>query len=74
MAVALSNIGNVYGVQGDLEKALEYYSQSLKIRRKVLGNEHEHVATSLMNIASIHYNKGEYKEAEEGYLEALRIQ
>jgi tetratricopeptide (TPR) repeat protein len=35
-ATSLNNIGNVYGIKGDYDKALEYFFQSLEIKKIVL--------------------------------------
>ncbi|MDY6938283.1 MAG: tetratricopeptide repeat protein, partial [Cyanobacteriota bacterium] len=41
--------------------------------RKLLGNEHPHVATSLNNLAGLYKSQGRYEDAEPLYLDALEI-
>jgi hypothetical protein len=43
------------------------------MRRKLLGDEHPDVATSLNNLANCYKSQGKYKEAEPLYLEGLSI-
>jgi tetratricopeptide (TPR) repeat protein len=47
-ATTLNNIGGVYSELGEKQKALEYYSQSLPLRRAVGDRSGE--ATTLNNI------------------------
>ena len=51
IAASLNNIGMVYKNIGNTEKALDFYNQSLDMRRKVYSNEpHPDIADSLNNI------------------------
>jgi len=43
------------------------------LRKRLLGDNHPHVATSLNNLAQLYYYKGRYSEAEPLYLEAINI-
>jgi tetratricopeptide (TPR) repeat protein len=49
------------------------YLQALELRKRLLGEEHPHVATSLNNLAGLYYSQGRYSEAEPLYLQALEI-
>ena len=49
------------------------YKEALAIRKKVLGEEHPSVATSLNNLGLLYNNQGKYDEAEKMYKEALAI-
>ncbi len=43
MAASLNNLGSAYDSKGEYNKAIEYYTKSLKIRENILGNEHPDV-------------------------------
>ena len=68
-----NDIGNVYFDQGNYSAALTYFLKSLEIRIKVLGDEHENVATSYHNIGNVYYVQGNYSEALTYYFKALEI-
>ena len=48
---------------GDYAKAEPLFQRALKIHEKALGPEHPDTATSLNNLALLHYEMGEPKEA-----------
>ena len=66
----LNNMANVFERQGEYEKALEYYEESLKLKKKSLGDEHVSVADTLNNMANV-FDQGEYEKALEYYEESL---
>jgi tetratricopeptide (TPR) repeat protein len=49
------------------------YQQALEMRRRLLGEEHPDVATSLNNLAGLYESQGRYSEAEPLYQQALEI-
>ena len=49
------------------------YKEALVIDKKVSGEEHPSVATSLNNLGILYKNQGKYDEAEKMYKEALAI-
>ncbi|KAF0247355.1 MAG: peptidase-like protein, partial [bacterium] len=49
------------------------YIEALEIRRKALGDNDSDTATSINNLATLYYNKGDYTKAESLYIEALEI-
>ncbi|MDF5737306.1 tetratricopeptide repeat protein, partial [Nostoc sp. S13] len=49
------------------------YIQALALSRKLLGEEHPSVATSLNNLALLYNSQGRYSEAEPLYIQALDI-
>ena len=70
-SAALGNIGLVYSDKGDLDKALEYYQQALKIHRDIgykLGE-----ASALGNIGLVYSNKGDLNKALKYFQQALKI-
>lgn len=66
-----SNIGQVYDIMGDPDKAFEYFQKALNINRS-FGNELG-TATQLNNIGGIYQRKGNLPRALEHYQEALDI-
>jgi tetratricopeptide (TPR) repeat protein len=69
----LSYFAGLYGKIGNFEKKLELEQKTLKIRKKVLGNEHPDVATSYNNIGCVYSEQGDYSKALDFYQKALKI-
>jgi len=67
-AVLLSNIAIIYGEKGELDKALNYFEESLRLER----NE-EAKAPAYQNIATIYYEKGDYQKAVEYLQKTIEI-
>ncbi|RCV64906.1 Tetratricopeptide (TPR) repeat [Methanophagales archaeon] len=67
-SIARGNIGIVYGIKGELDKALEYFRKALK-KFKDIGNRIE-TAGTLMNIGDIFVLKSDGERALNHYLEA----
>ena len=44
---------NIYGLQGDYSQALEYLQKALKIRKKVLGDNHHYTVGTYIAIEKI---------------------
>jgi serine phosphatase RsbU (regulator of sigma subunit)/Tfp pilus assembly protein PilF len=70
-AFALNSFGIIYEDQGDYAKAVEYYTQSLKIREEI--GDKKGIATSLNNIGNIYQEQGDYAKAIEYYTQSLKI-
>jgi serine phosphatase RsbU (regulator of sigma subunit) len=71
IASTLNNIGNIYNDQGDYAKAIEYYTQSLKISEEI--GDKEGIASTLNNIGNIYNDQGDYAKAIEYYTQSLKI-
>jgi serine phosphatase RsbU (regulator of sigma subunit)/tetratricopeptide (TPR) repeat protein len=69
---ALNNIGYVYKTKGDIDIALKYYHQSLKIHQEI--GDKPGTATSLNNIGFVYRSQGNVYLALEYYQKALSIQ
>ncbi len=67
----LNNMGFIHNNEGNLQKALYYWQQSLKIREKI--QDEAGIANSLNNIAFIYESTGDYKKALEKHLKSLQI-
>ena len=58
---------------GELEKAKNYYLRAMEIRKKQLGSNHAHVATSYNNIGVVYGDMGELEKARNYHLRAMEI-
>ncbi len=66
-------LGVVYRSLGENQKAEAMHREALAIRRKLLGADHQDVAESLDNLATVFADEGRYVEAEARSREALAI-
>ena len=57
----------------EYKKAETLYEKSLRIRERVLGEEHPSTATSYYNLARVYQAQGKYEKAEGLYEKSLRI-
>lgn len=58
----------------DVEKAQEYYCESIRIIKKLFGEKNKYIPTFYSNIASFFYlHKKDFKQAEDLFLKALNI-
>jgi len=77
VARTLNQIGNVYFKMGtviDLRRAECSFQESLKIKRRILGDkDHIEIATSINNIALIFKERNDYDRALELFRKALRM-
>ena len=64
-------LGLIYSDKGDLDKALEYHQQALKIHREIGYKQGE--ASDLGNIGLIYSDKGDLDKALEYHQQALKI-
>ena len=71
-ATALSNIGNVYYLTGQHEKALLEYNEALRITESVEHDEkHLYSAPTNLGIGNVYYGKLQYEEAFRYFKNAL---
>ena len=70
-AAALGNIGAVYQVRSEYERALEYGQRALELAQKI-GNR-ERVARDLLNISVVKRNLGDYSEAVAAARESVAL-
>ena len=75
MATSINNIGYLRQRSGDAtpEETMAAYKKSLKIKRRILGNDSLSVGKTLNNIGSVHYLKRDFERALSAYDEALEI-
>lgn len=69
---ALNNIGYVYKTKGNIDLALKYYHESLKIHEEI--GDKTGIATSLNNIGFVYRSQGNVYLALEYYQRALTLQ
>jgi len=68
-----NNIGSVYFTLNKYDRAIEHHQQSLQMKLKSLPGDHCDIAMSYRNIALIHEQKREWKQALELLEKALNI-
>lgn len=75
MATSINNIGYLRQRSGEAtpEETMAAYKKSLRIKRRVLGNEDLSVGKTLNNIGSVYYLIQEFKGALSAYQEGIGI-
>ena len=73
LATTLNNLGRVFYVREGTEASLEAYHEALRLRRKVLGDDHLDVAATIFNIAQTLHYLGSLDSAMHQYDAFLRI-
>lgn len=71
IAASGSNIGRIYGSQGENQKALEYYQRSLNIFEEI--GDTTGMATSLVNIGTIYTGLSDYTKGLDYFQQSLKI-
>lgn len=61
----MANLATTYWNQGRRKEAEELNIGVMKIRKRVLDEEHPHTLIIMANLASTYWNQGRWKEAEE---------
>jgi tetratricopeptide (TPR) repeat protein len=67
----LGNLGNAYSVQGQVERAIEYYEQALAIAKAIGDRRNE--GADLGNLGLAYFVQGQVERAIEYYEQALAI-
>ena len=73
VATTLNNIGRIHYMKGEHDQALAYYQDALRMRRRLLGDEHLDVAATIYNAGQTHHQRGDLVEAMLLYNEFLVI-
>jgi CHAT domain-containing protein/tetratricopeptide (TPR) repeat protein len=72
VAYALNNLGIVLSLQGEDRLALDYYSRSLAVLTRHLGDRSE-ACRVLVNIGLTYQGRSDYKRASESFFRALAL-
>lgn len=73
-AASLNDLGlMLYYDNSDYDHAEQLLLESMAMKRKLLGDKHPEIATSLSNIADVLHNKGDLAGAEKDYLQSLAM-
>jgi non-specific serine/threonine protein kinase/serine/threonine-protein kinase len=70
----MNNLALIYHYRGKYAQAEALQSQTLKIKRRVLGPEHPNTLGSMNNLANVYRRQGKYAQAEALYSQAVEIQ
>ncbi len=70
---AFEGIARFYFGQGLFPLAEPIWKDSINVKKRILGDRHPSVATSLNNLAVLRFNQNRYDEAEALFLQALEI-
>tara|TARA_R110002074_G_scaffold153908_3_gene309266 strand:+ start:4612 stop:7293 length:2682 start_codon:yes stop_codon:yes gene_type:complete len=73
LASSLGTLGNAIWNSGDLKAAAVHVERGLAMRRAIFGNQHDSVAASLHNVASLRFLSEDLEFAETMFREALAI-
>jgi tetratricopeptide (TPR) repeat protein len=68
----LGNIWNTYGAL-DTEKAIEAFTEALKVRKNIFGEKHIKYAQTLTNLSTVYLEEGNLAKSEDLLLQALSI-
>ena len=68
-----NDIGEIYSVQGDDFKALDYFKKSLKIVLSVYGENHSQVSSIYDHIGEVYFAQKDYSKALYYFEESLKI-
>lgn len=66
-------MGVIYGFQNDIETAIEYYKEALRLFKKYTPEDTISITTALSNIAIYQMNIGKYAECEKLIMEAIQL-
>ncbi|MCA2792504.1 MAG: tetratricopeptide repeat protein, partial [Microcystis sp. M112S2] len=71
-AASLTSLGNAYNYLGEYQKAIEFYQQSLAIKREIGDRGGE--AKSYIGLGNVYRSLGEYQKAIEFHQQSLAIE
>ncbi|CAB9499702.1 Kinesin light chain [Seminavis robusta] len=73
IAVLMFNLATSCMQNGEEEQGIEWYCESLRVERQVLGNHHPDVSMTLQHIARVHEERGDFESAIDYFRQALEI-
>jgi len=69
---ALNNIGLIYNFKGEMEPAIKYLEESLRIKEELMIDQ-QSISSTLNNLGVIHESLGEFDKALKYHLNALTL-
>jgi tetratricopeptide (TPR) repeat protein len=66
-------VGNLMQQLGRLDEAQKLYERTLKVRTKILGDDHPQTGLTLFYLGNVMLAEKKFKEAREYYEKCLRI-
>jgi tetratricopeptide (TPR) repeat protein len=73
VADVLNNLGTLYAHIGNYQKAVDSYTQALRLTQEELGPTHPNLATVLANLGFVYIRMGRPDEAESQFLQSFAI-
>ncbi|CAF4053873.1 unnamed protein product [Rotaria sp. Silwood1] len=73
IARCLQNLANIHHMKGELNQAIDKYSQALNIFHELPGNQDKSIANCLHNLGATYCEQRKFTEAVEYYMVALNI-
>ena len=73
IAESLDNIATTYNCLGEYQTAIEYYRNSLKIKKSLFDQKHPDIGTSYNNIAIVYSNMEDYKNSLKYFLKSFKL-
>ena len=72
-ASIFGDLGDVWNIKGDYDKAIDFFEKSLVIRLKLFGEQHNSTADSYGGLGLAYSNKNEHEKSIEYYEKSLVI-
>ncbi|CAM2069719.1 Non-specific serine/threonine protein kinase [Sulfidibacter corallicola] len=69
----LNTLGMLLRRQGEMERAVPLFEESLQLQREGLGEDHPNVATATNNLAAIYHGVGDFTRAAPLYRRSLEL-
>ena len=73
ISLVLNDLGGVERKLDDFDAARAHHERALEIRRKLFGERHPYVVSSLINLGNVAWSRRDYPEAEKRFQAALAI-
>jgi len=73
LSIVLNDLGGIERQLGDYAASRSHHERALAIRRKLFGERHPYVVSSLINLGNVAWSKHDYPAAEARFKEALTV-
>lgn len=73
ISISLNNIAEIYRLLGDIDKAYDYYTQAIKIKKEIYDEFHPKMATIYSNLGGLYHLVGDYENALKYHKQSLKI-